>query len=61
MAYLNYDKFALNQDEDDSTGDNLMGEDTDTGSDEGPLVEPDEWKEGGDDYSELDKESDEKE
>lgn len=56
MAYLNYDKFALNQDDDKGKGDDLIGEDTDTESDEGPLVEPEE----GDDYPDL-KESDEEE
>lgn len=61
MAYLNYDQFALNQDEEGDAKDDLMGEDADAGSDEGPLVEPDEWKEGGDDYPELDKESEEEE
>lgn len=55
MAYLNYDKFALNQDDDKGTGDELMGDDTE--SDEGPLVEP----EDGDDYPDLSKESDEEE
>jgi hypothetical protein len=56
MAYLNYDKFALNQDEDGKVGDDL-GEDTDTESDEEPLVELEE----GNDYPDLGKESDEEE
>ena len=55
MAYLNYDKFALNQDDDKGTGDELMGDDTDTESDEGPLVETEE----GDDYPDLNKDSEE--
>ncbi len=54
MSYLNYDKFALNSDDDGNTGDELMGEDT--GFDEGPLVEP---EEGGDDYPEPEEESEE--
>lgn len=56
MAYLNYDKFALNQDDDKGKGDELAGGE-DIESDEGPLVEPEE----GEDYPDLSKESDEEE
>lgn len=58
MSYLNYDKFALNSDEEGNTDDTL-GDDTDTGSDEGPLVEPDEWEKGGDDYADVEEENEE--
>ena len=59
MSYLNYDKFALNSDDEGSAGDELMGEDSDANPDEGPLVEPDEWKKEGDDYPELGEEENE--
>ncbi len=55
MAYLNYDKFALSPDADGGIKDDLTGDDPDTESDEGPLVEPEE----GDDYPSLDEESEE--